>query len=102
MEVDLRVDIDVLIAFMSPIVIIYDKLALVADLQLAQPNRDIKLLRIFERIDAVKALEHVWVVQVEILLDRAENAREGITVKGQQLCFMGTTFDRQSTFFVVN
>ena len=59
MEVDLRVDIDVLIAFMSPIVIIYDKLTLVADLQLAQPNRDIKLLRIFERIDAVKALEHV-------------------------------------------
>ena len=59
MEVDLRVDIDVLIAFMSPIVIIYDKLTLVANLQLAQPNCDIKLLRIFERIDAVEALEHV-------------------------------------------
>ena len=59
MEVDLRVDIDVLIALMSPVVIIFDKLALVADFQLTQPNRDIELLRIFERIDAVEALEHV-------------------------------------------
>ena len=59
MEVDLRIYVDVLVALMGPVVVIDDELALISDLQLAQPNRDVKLLRIFERIDAVEALEHV-------------------------------------------
>ena len=44
---------------MGPVVVIYDMGALVADLQLTQTNGDIKLLRIFQRIDSVEALEHV-------------------------------------------
>ena len=53
---------------MGPIVVI-NNLRVVAHLQLTQTNRDIELLRIFERIDAVKALKHVRVVQVQILLN---------------------------------
>ena len=79
---------------MGPIVLINDMCTVVADLQLTQTNGDIKLLRIFQRIDAVEALEHVWVVQVQILLNWAEDAREGIAVKRKQLRFMWATFDR--------
>ena len=59
MEVDLRVNGDVLVTLMGPIVLIYNMRTIIADLQFTQANGDIKLFGIFQRIDTVEALEHV-------------------------------------------